>query len=217
MEYQPLLTLRSPTGPSSSMHEIDHPSLPLDLICGLGNYMAFQGLHQSTGIVPGRSTASPTSSPLSSSIDGTQREVRHSNPNPNPSPTTDADASEPKNVKRRVQNREAQRRFRERKEQQKKLLQKNAEDIRNEYQILLKQYAQTASDVTRLVKENDVLRFEVRNLRQQWRLVFAVLQRLQGAQSSPALADDTFPLVDLQDYLEELASESLSNSTHYIG
>ncbi|GIC90366.1 uncharacterized protein Aud_006800 [Aspergillus udagawae] len=156
--------------------------------------MTFQG-HQGTGgMPPSRTTASPTSSPTTSSID--------------------TEASGPKTAKRRVQNREAQRRFRERKEQQKKLLQKNAEDLRNEYQILLKQYTQTASDVTRLVKENVVLRVEVKNLRQQWRMIFAVLQRLQGAHSAAALPEDEFPFDDVQGYLEELASATLSNSTH---
>lgn len=110
-------------------------------------------------------------------------------------------------MKRRAQNREAQRRFRERKEQQKKVLQKDAEELHKDYQTLLKQYSDTASDLTRLVKENETLRAEVRKMRQQWRLLLAVLQLIQGPQLPGDLSETALPLDDLRVYVEDLDSE----------
>jgi regulator of replication initiation timing len=82
----------------------------------------------------------------------------------------------------------------------------------------LKQYADTATDMTRLVKENDMLRLEVKNLRYQWRLVLAVLQRLQGAESLPVLPEEAFISEDLsgQAYSEDLSSQPLPNMTRFF-
>ncbi|KAL2844085.1 hypothetical protein BJY01DRAFT_248330 [Aspergillus pseudoustus] len=212
MEYhQSHSTLRSPTATHALppfLSEVDYPSLPLDLICGLDNFTVFHGHSQRTDILASSATASPESS-------------RTSSPSPSDSGIS-RDPSERKAARRRAQNREAQRRFRERKEQQKKVLQKDADALRKDYQALLKQYADAASDVTRLVKENDVLRFEVRNLRQQWRLVLGVLQRLpsvQGQSPSPGgvLPEDiAFAFDDNQGYLEDLASGALPNMMRYL-
>ncbi|GAM43107.1 bZIP transcription factor [Talaromyces pinophilus] len=150
MEDQWDLMLGSPTakhGASPFMPEVEYPSLPLDLLCGL--------------------------------------------------------------ARRRIQNREAQRRFRERKEQRKNSLQKNAEELHRDYQTLLTQYADTVSDVTRLVQENGVLRFEIRKLRQQWRLLLTIIQRLQGSQSPGASRESAFNFDDVQDYLEDLGIKKL--------
>ncbi|KAJ0419807.1 hypothetical protein BJY00DRAFT_302001 [Aspergillus carlsbadensis] len=140
-------------------------------------------------------------------------------PAPSASPST-ADPSESKVARRRAQNRDAQRRFRERKEHQKKILEKDADTLRADYQALLKQYADTATDMTRLVKENDMLRFEVKNLRHQWRLVLAVLQRLHGADSvvDALPVDEAFAFDDVvgQGYLEEVSSRPLPNMTRYL-
>ncbi|CEN61051.1 hypothetical protein ASPCAL07718 [Aspergillus calidoustus] len=209
MEYQHHLTLRSPTGtPGSSafIGEVGYPSLPLDLICGLNNYVAFQAHNQGTGMLPTTPTISSSeSSPIVS-------------PAPSASPST-ADPSESKAARRRAQNRDAQRRFRERKEHQKKILEKDADALRTDYQALLRQYADTATDMTRLVKENDALRLEVKNLRYQWRLVLAVLQRLQGAESiAAALPEDAFVLEDVavQAYPEDFSSGPLPNMTRFL-
>jgi regulator of replication initiation timing len=80
------------------------------------------------------------------------------------------------------------------------------------------QYADTATDMTRLVKENDMLRLEVKNLRYQWRLVLAVLQRLQGAESLPVLPEEAFIFDDIssQTYSEDLSSRPLPNMTRFL-
>ncbi|KAL3481518.1 hypothetical protein BJX99DRAFT_253442 [Aspergillus californicus] len=210
MEYQPHLTLRSPTGTAGSspfIPDVGYPSLPLDLICGLNNYVAFQMHNQGIGMLPTTPTASSSgSSPIVS-------------PAPSVSPSS-SDPSESKAARRRAQNREAQRRFRERKEDQKKILENDADALRTDYQALLKQYADTAIDMTRLVRENEMLRFEVKNLRQQWRLVLAVLQRLPGAESvSAALPEDAFVFDELprQTYPEDVSSRALPNTTRFLG
>ncbi|KAL2786653.1 hypothetical protein BJX66DRAFT_341972 [Aspergillus keveii] len=208
MEYQPHLTLRSPTdnpGSSPFIADMGYPSLPLDLICGLNNYMALQAHNQATGMLP--TTPTTSSSETSPTV----------SPAPSVSPSS-ADPNESKAARRRAQNRDAQRRFRERKEHQKKILEKDADALRTDYQALLKQYADTATDMTRLVKENDMLRLEVKNLRYQWRLVLAVLQRLQGAESLPVLPEEAFIFEDLsgQAYSEDLSSRPLPNMTRFL-
>lgn len=89
------------------------------------------------------------------------------------------------------------------------VLHKKAEELRNDYQILLKKYTHAAGDVTGLIKENDMLRSDARNLRQQLSLVFAAFQRLQGRQLPENLSKDTFYFKDAKDYLEDLASGPL--------
>ncbi|KAL6233642.1 hypothetical protein BDW75DRAFT_241868 [Aspergillus navahoensis] len=205
MEYQPHLGLGSPTatqGPSHFIPEMEYPCLPLNLISGLNTYMAFRSHSHGTDTLPSSSTTSLENSPIVSPAPSVSLARR--------------DTSEPKAARRRAQNREAQRRFRERKEQQKQVLQKDAEELRKDYQALLKQYVDTASEVTRLVKENNLLRFEVRSLRQQWRFVPAVLQRFQGVDSLGVLPEGALPFKDVQDYLGDIASGPLSNTTPYF-
>jgi septal ring factor EnvC (AmiA/AmiB activator) len=119
-------------------------------------------------------------------------------------------------VRRRAQNREAQRRFRERKEQQKKVLQNDAEELHKDYQTLLKQYSDTAGDLTRLVKENESLRVEVRELRQQWRLLLAVLRLFQGSQLPGNSPDSALPFDGLRLYVEDLAGGIYPSTTRYL-
>ncbi|KAL5335509.1 hypothetical protein BJX70DRAFT_401502 [Aspergillus crustosus] len=82
-------------------------------------------------------------------------------------------------AKRRAQNRAAQRRFRFRKELQKQHLQQTADDVRTEYKSLIKEYTQRLNEMASLRRENEVLRFEVRNLREQWRLVLGVFGEVE--------------------------------------
>ncbi|EAW07119.1 bZIP transcription factor [Aspergillus clavatus NRRL 1] len=102
--------------------------------------------------------------------------------------------SKTKNVKRRMQNREAQRRFRERKDQQQKTLQAKAEDLQTKYQKLSDQYTQRTDEVCRLLKENDSLRSEVKTLRQQWQIIMALMHRPRSSHSrTPSLAEEDSP------------------------
>ncbi|KAL5359480.1 hypothetical protein BJX96DRAFT_148510 [Aspergillus floccosus] len=110
----------------------------------------------------------------------------------------------PESVKRRSQNREAQRRFRERREKQQKSLQQEADGLRSECETLRKQQTECSIEIIKLRKDNDKLQTEVRNLRQQQRLVLRVLERVRDSQSSSAMGDAYAHLFDLlQCYLEE--------------
>ncbi|GIJ83303.1 hypothetical protein Asppvi_002122 [Aspergillus pseudoviridinutans] len=96
-------------------------------------------------------------------------------------------------VRRRMQNREAQRRFRERKDQKQKTLEQKAEDLQIKCQTLLDQYTKRTDEVCRLLKENDALRSEVKTLRQQWEVISTILHRPKGSRSSSVLVDETSP------------------------
>ncbi|KAF9888391.1 hypothetical protein FE257_008669 [Aspergillus nanangensis] len=91
-------------------------------------------------------------------------------------------------VKRRSQNREAQRRFRERRVQQQKSIQQEMDELRTECQRLRDQ----DREMSRLVKDNDKLRSELMNLRQQRRMMLAILGRPRNSQSTSAGDDLAF-------------------------
>lgn len=54
-------------------------------------------------------------------------------------------------------------------------------------------------------------------MRQQWRLVFAVLQRLQDPQSPGTLPEGACAFNDILGSLEESASGYLPDMTRYMG
>lgn len=89
-----------------------------------------------------------------------------------------------------MQNREAQRRFRTRKDQLHKTLQQKTDDLRTECQALRDQHAKSTAEVSRLLKENEALRSEAKDHRQQQRLMTTVLQLLRSP--SKAVEDAAF-------------------------
>lgn len=58
-----------------------------------------------------------------------------------------------------------------------------------------------------------MLQSEIKKLRQQWLLVLAILQRLQGLQSPGNSHESAFNFDDIQDYLEDLGSGLFRNTT----
>jgi predicted nuclease with TOPRIM domain len=100
-----------------------------------------------------------------------------------------------------MQNRQAQRRFRERREQEQKTLQQVADELRTDYQALCDQHAKSTTEVSRLLGENDSLQSEVKNLRHRWRLLLAVLQWPEGAESLSGLAGNAAIFDDIRRYL----------------
>ncbi|KAF9784170.1 hypothetical protein IL306_008262 [Fusarium sp. DS 682] len=116
------------------------------------------------------------------------------------------------NVRRRMQNREAQRRFRERREQEQKTLQQVADDLRTEYQALCDQHAKSTTEVSRLLEENDALRSEVKNLRQRWRLMLAVLQWPEDSRKPSSPGGDAAFFDDIRRCLEHLADKPSPHS-----
>ncbi|KAH6981394.1 hypothetical protein EDB80DRAFT_899513 [Ilyonectria destructans] len=93
-----------------------------------------------------------------------------------------------KNVRHGTQNREAQRRFRERKEQRQQTLQQKVDGLRVMYQALSEEHVKSTIEVARLQKENDTLRSEVKDVHRQWRLTQTVLQWSQHSAQSPLSA-----------------------------
>ncbi|RHZ56139.1 bZIP transcription factor [Aspergillus thermomutatus] len=172
--------------PPPYMSIADGTTTPLDFVYGLDEY----GIHQAIDITSmPRGLTLPTTPPESNP----QHEGHGLDPHI--IDTVLQHDCKTKNVRRRMQNREAQRRFRERKEQQQKTLQQKAEDLQNKCQTLLDQYTKRTDEVCRLLKENDALRSEVKNLRQQWEVISTILQRPKGSTSrSPSvLTEESSP------------------------
>ncbi|KAH8654378.1 hypothetical protein BGZ61DRAFT_204239 [Ilyonectria robusta] len=100
--------------------------------------------------------------------------------------------------KRRVQNREAQRRFRTRKDQLHKTLQQKTDDLRAECQALCDQHAKSIAEVSRLLMENEALRSEAKDHRQQQGLMTTVLQLLLRGSQSPSKAVEDAGFFDVR-------------------
>ncbi|KAL3462366.1 hypothetical protein BJX64DRAFT_259385 [Aspergillus heterothallicus] len=78
-----------------------------------------------------------------------------------------------------MQNREAQRRFRERKEEHLTTLEKRAAVAEDRYQKLLKDTEHQTTEAIRLRKDNKRLKAEAQRLRERWRTMLALLQPAQ--------------------------------------
>ncbi|KAF9776273.1 hypothetical protein IL306_005570 [Fusarium sp. DS 682] len=105
--------------------------------------------------------------------------------------------------RRRLQNRESQRRFRERKEQLHKTLQEQLDNFRAEYDALLGRYTESTAEASLLRQESDALRSEVNDLRRQRKLMLSVMKMLRGPR--PAYEAD------------KTAAGLLSDVIHYLG
>ncbi|KAL2821470.1 hypothetical protein BJX63DRAFT_378183 [Aspergillus granulosus] len=96
-----------------------------------------------------------------------------------------------KNVKRRQQNRDAQRRYRERRDERTKSLEQTVLDLEAKRQWLSNNFYQKSQEIMHLYRDNDHLKAEVHELRQRWQLMIMLLQRPRALQSlSTLMAED---------------------------
>ncbi|KAJ5896630.1 bZIP transcription factor bZIP-1 [Penicillium subrubescens] len=89
-------------------------------------------------------------------------------------------------AKGRMQNREAQRRFRGRKEELQQKLQRQATELEAQCQELSKGFCQKSEEVSEIIKEKEALTSEIQDLRKRWRVMLMLLQlpdRLQSLSS----------------------------------
>uniref|UniRef100_A0A0D2XRV8 BZIP domain-containing protein n=1 Tax=Fusarium oxysporum (strain Fo5176) TaxID=660025 RepID=A0A0D2XRV8_FUSOF len=83
--------------------------------------------------------------------------------------------------RRRLKNRESQRRFRERKDQLQKALQQQLDHSRTEYEALLCKYTESTTEAALLLQENDSLWSEIKDLRRHRQLMLSVMKSLQNS------------------------------------
>ncbi|KAH7128075.1 hypothetical protein B0J13DRAFT_564906 [Dactylonectria estremocensis] len=175
MAYLQQMTPQCPaTSPSFSPYMAggDNSTVPLELLYGLDEYAGYQELNLSAMMMAsggGGLVTSPTTPPVTPPMDVIQN-------------------NGVKNVRHRTQHREAQRRCREHREQRQQTLQQKVDGIRVMYQALSEEHAKSTIEVARLQKENNMLRSEVKDLHQQWRLTQTVLQWSQQSSQPPLRA-----------------------------
>ncbi|KXG46461.1 bZIP transcription factor, bZIP-1 [Penicillium griseofulvum] len=90
-------------------------------------------------------------------------------------------------VKRRMQNRNAQRRFRERKEEHHQTLQQRATELEAKCQELSEGLNQKSEEISKILKEKEALTGEVQDLRKRWRLMVMLLRLPNRLQSLSGL------------------------------
>ncbi|KAL2849022.1 hypothetical protein BJX68DRAFT_98266 [Aspergillus pseudodeflectus] len=96
-----------------------------------------------------------------------------------------------KNVKRRQQNRDAQRRYRERRDERTKSLEQTVHDLEAKRQWLSNSFFQKSQEVNQLFRDNGLLQNEIQELRQRWQMMIMLLQRPKALQSlSTLMAED---------------------------
>ncbi|KAL2800600.1 hypothetical protein BJX66DRAFT_291165 [Aspergillus keveii] len=96
-----------------------------------------------------------------------------------------------KNVKRRQQNRDAQRRYRERRDERTKSLEQTVQDLEAKRQWLSNSFFQKSQEVNQLFRDNGMLQNEIQELRQRWQMMIMLLQRPKALQSlSTLMAED---------------------------
>jgi chromosome segregation ATPase len=89
---------------------------------------------------------------------------------------------------RRTQNREAQRRFRKRKEDHKKDLEQQISALESKCQELLASLEQKSDNVAQLEKDKEALQSENQDLRKLWQTIVQLMQQLKVLQSLSSLA-----------------------------
>lgn len=75
-----------------------------------------------------------------------------------------------------MQNREAQRRFRGRKEERHQVLQRRNTELEAKCQELSEAFNQKSEEISTIIKEKEALTREIQDLRQRWRLVLMLLR-----------------------------------------
>ncbi|KAL2826331.1 hypothetical protein BJY01DRAFT_256041 [Aspergillus pseudoustus] len=90
-------------------------------------------------------------------------------------------------VKRRMQNREAQRRFRERKDEQQQILEQKAAKLEARIAELSTGLSRKFEEESQILKEKEALAREVRELRERWLVIERLLQGQSGQQALATL------------------------------
>ncbi|KAL2851715.1 hypothetical protein BJX68DRAFT_265963 [Aspergillus pseudodeflectus] len=107
-----------------------------------------------------------------------------------------------KNTKRAVQNRAAQRRFRERRDEQNRTLREKAEYLQERYEALGERLDAKSDEVNQLERKNGELNSEIQDLRRRWRTMVLLLQRPKSLQFlSMFVGDAGLPLDQLDGYV----------------
>ncbi|KAL3486993.1 hypothetical protein BJX62DRAFT_241480 [Aspergillus germanicus] len=101
-----------------------------------------------------------------------------------------------KNVTRRQQNRDAQRRYRERQSKQTKSLEQSVVDLEAKCQWLSNGFYQKSHEVMHLFRDNNSLKSEVQSLRQRWQLMIMLLQRPKALQSLSVLLEEDVKCIE---------------------
>ncbi|KAL2812615.1 hypothetical protein BJX63DRAFT_432509 [Aspergillus granulosus] len=119
-----------------------------------------------------------------------------------------------KNTKRAVQNRAAQRRFRERRDEQNRSLRERAEYLQEQYEALGEKLNQKADEISQLEKENQGLQTEIEDLRRRWRTMVLLLQRPKSMQFLSMFVGETgLPVDDLDGYVRCLDALIFTDKT----
>jgi chromosome segregation ATPase len=79
-----------------------------------------------------------------------------------------------------MQNRLAQRRFRERKEERQQKLEQAAASLEEKCKQLSEEYKEKSQEIVEILKEKQTLTAELDNLRNNWRLMLLLLQQPNG-------------------------------------
>jgi fructoselysine-6-P-deglycase FrlB-like protein len=103
-----------------------------------------------------------------------------------------------------MQNREAQRRFRERKEEHLTTLEKRAAIAEERYKKLLKDTEQQTTETVKLRTDNKRLKAETQRLRERWRTMLALLQPAQRLIALSVLLAGNTQDDELEDFMRSL-------------
>ncbi|KAH6949410.1 hypothetical protein BKA56DRAFT_538382 [Ilyonectria sp. MPI-CAGE-AT-0026] len=208
MPYEPRLPWQSPaTSPFFSTYILggDSPTTPLGIIHRSDKHTGYLGRDPSAMIALGGEPVAGLPTPP---MDDLSQEGLDRN-------RSTAMIRTAKN-KRRVQNREAQRRFRTRKDQLHKTLQQKTDDLRTESQALRDQHAKSTAEVSRLLMENEALRSEAKDHRQQQRLMTTVLQLLLRGSQSPSKAVEDAGFFDVRSCWADLSQSKKGQEDQFI-
>lgn len=96
-----------------------------------------------------------------------------------------------------MQNRDAQRRFRGRKEERYQTLQQRSSELEAKCQELSERFNQKSEEMSKIIKEKEALTSEVHDLRKRWRLMLMLLRHPNRLELlSGLLGEDSFSIAD---------------------